>query len=273
RELREVAAGELVAGYVRSIQPGGILVDFGIVHSERPFSGYCRWYELPEPAAFYILGVYLSDLRVLSVEVQKDPPACLLTARPPPTCSVVDLRAGDLLNCRVLEVRSEVLLVDFGGHSVGKVFANQLCFRISVYQKGQLLQDLRFVRLDDSKLGAGSAFFSQLPAIRREDRRLEGLIDGEVVEGIVGPVKEYGAFFEIGCEVRMLCLTSHLLRPADQYRTGDRVKNLHVYWGEGRSLPNLSEGGPPNSADALTCPESADGQREALCLLVCCWQQ
>ncbi|CAJ1362804.1 unnamed protein product [Effrenium voratum] len=87
-------------------------------------------------------------------------------------------------------------------------------------------------------------------------REPDTLVDGEVVQGRVGLVAEYGIFFEVGCRRRVLARPRHLLRPLEQYSEGQLVRRLFVFRDEiGR--PALSEGGPaPRQQATEVSPEA-----------------
>lgn len=168
------------------------------------------------------------------------------------------LVAGDRVHGLVKHVEENYILLDVGAEQLG-------CCRVEdisgqVPKEGEWIGGLVVSEVLPAKemLILKTAEDSDAPLVttslarwQKVSARMSDLKAGDIVDGVVTSVHEFGVFFNVGASSGILCHSKWLSDPLDTYKRGDFRAGLRIMWDEKRNLPSLAE-------SSTTCTTSGE---------------
>jgi small subunit ribosomal protein S1 len=219
--ISDFPRGAQVSGTVTSKTAAGLNIDVGAIRD-----ALARERNLPKPLSEYNVGDEITNLFV----VQSDGTRSQLEVSSTEVLesqqegganeilSLSELKVGDPVDGKVSRVMDFGVFVDVGAERDALYAISELDKPIDQYKRGDELTGLKIIQADPSR---------QRLAV--SSRKLAGdFTEGEVIDGKVDNVLNFGAFIDVGASMQALLPARLMSKESDQYKTGDEIKGLVV---------------------------------------------
>jgi ribosomal protein S1 len=216
--ISDFPRGAQVSGTITKKTAVGLNIDVGAIRD-----ALARERNLPKPLSEYNEGDEITNLFVVQSDsarsqLEVSSTEVLESQQEDEMTSLSELKIGETVDGKVSRVMDFGVFVDVGAERDALYAISELDKPIDQFKRGQELTGLKIIQADPSR---------QRLAV--SSRKLAGdFSEGEVLDGKVDKVLNFGAFIEVGASFQALLPSRLMSKESEEYKSGDELKGLVV---------------------------------------------